>query len=53
VDDPGEDHDIWALKHNYVSVVPSMHDLTHYAALGQLSGLEKALNGDPVSSVKN
>lgn len=30
VADSGEDHDIWALEQGYVSVVPSMHDLTNY-----------------------
>lgn len=30
IDDEGEDHDIWALEHGYVSVVPSTHDMTHY-----------------------
>lgn len=34
--DPGEDTDIWALENGYVSVVPSMHDLTDYAALKQI-----------------
>ncbi len=29
--DKGKDTDVWALKHNYVSVVPVQFDLTHYA----------------------
>lgn len=33
-----DDTDIWALNNGYVSVVPSMHDLTHYSAL---EGLKK------------
>jgi 5'-nucleotidase len=28
--DPGEDTDVWALEHNYVSVVPVQFDLTNY-----------------------
>ncbi len=35
--DEGEDTDIWALDNGYVSVVPSMHDLTAYPALRPLS----------------
>jgi 5'-nucleotidase len=34
--DQGEDTDLWALANNYVSIVPSHHDLTHYSALEQL-----------------
>lgn len=37
--DHGEDTDVWALENGYVSVVPSMHDLTNYAALTDLAGL--------------
>ena len=29
--DKGKDTDVWALQHNYVSVVPVQFDLTHYA----------------------
>ncbi len=29
--DKGTDTDVWALKHNYVSVVPIQYDLTNYA----------------------
>ncbi len=29
--DKGKDTDVWALNHNYVSVVPVQFDLTHYA----------------------
>ena len=29
--DKGDDTDVWALQHNYVSVVPVQFDLTHYA----------------------
>jgi 5'-nucleotidase len=38
--DPGEDTDIWALQNGYISVVPSMHDLTNYKALPTLKALE-------------
>jgi 5'-nucleotidase len=39
VEDTGEDHDIRALDDHYVSVVPSIHDLTNYAALDDLGRL--------------
>ena len=39
-DDHGEDTDIWALENGYISVVPSMHDLTNYKALKTLKDLE-------------
>lgn len=38
--DKGEDTDIWALNNNYISVVPSGHDLTIHEAVEQLKGLE-------------
>ncbi len=38
--DEGEDTDIWALERGYISVVPSMHDLTNYKALAGLTGME-------------
>lgn len=31
-----EDTDVWALDHNYISVVPCQYDLTEYTALKQL-----------------
>lgn len=34
--DKGKDTDVWALKNNYVSVVPVQFDLTHYALKQQL-----------------
>ncbi len=34
--DPGEDTDVWALENGYISVVPSMHDLTNYPAIEKL-----------------
>ena len=41
IDDDGTDHDMWALKNGYVSVVPSMHDLTSYTGLEHYSDLMK------------
>jgi 5'-nucleotidase len=38
--DQGEDSDIRALEEGYVSVVPSMHDLTNYLALPAIKSLE-------------
>lgn len=34
--DKAKDTDVWALEHNYVSVVPVQFDLTHYAVKKQL-----------------
>jgi len=34
--DPGEDTDVWALEHNYVSVVPVQFDLTNYTLKKEL-----------------
>lgn len=34
--DKGKDTDVWALQHNYVSVVPVQFDLTNYALKQQL-----------------
>lgn len=39
-EDEGEDTDIWALENGYVSVVPSVHDLTNYKAIDRLKPLE-------------
>ena len=39
--DQGDDTDVWALENGYISVVPSMHDLTNYKALDVLAGLTK------------
>jgi 5'-nucleotidase len=36
-----EDTDVWALENGYISVVPSMHDLTNYKAFGEWKGLEE------------
>lgn len=39
--DSGPDADINALKEGYISIVPSMHDLTHYEAMEGLRGMER------------
>jgi 5'-nucleotidase len=38
--DKAGDTDIWALQNGYISVVPSMHDLTNYKALKKMKELE-------------
>lgn len=43
--DPSEESDIYALKQNYISVVPSMHDLTDYRSIGQIRHLEQIAAG--------
>jgi 5'-nucleotidase len=40
-EDKGTDTDIAALEKGYISVVPSMHDLTNYPALEKVKGIEK------------
>jgi len=35
--DKGEDTDIWALEHNYVSIVPVQFDVTAHDAIEQLN----------------
>lgn len=40
-EDNGNDHDIWALKNGYVSIVPSFHDLTQYSAFDSLKALNR------------
>jgi 5'-nucleotidase len=39
-DDTGTDTDIWALSNGYISVVPSMHDLTSHPAIENNKNLE-------------
>lgn len=34
--DKGEDTDIWALRNNYVSIVPTKYDLTNYEAIQEI-----------------
>ncbi|MBK8556657.1 MAG: 5'/3'-nucleotidase SurE [Lewinellaceae bacterium] len=41
-DDTRNDADINALEAGYISIVPSMHDLTHYNALPEFKALEKS-----------
>lgn len=41
--DLGVDTDVWALENGYISIVPSMHDLTNYPALETLKALETPL----------
>lgn len=38
--DFAEDTDVWALQNGYISIVPSMHDLTNYKAMESLRPLE-------------
>ena len=38
--DPGIDSDIYALENGYISVVPSMHDLTHYVVMDDMRTIE-------------
>lgn len=38
--DEGADTDVWALRNGYISVVPSMHDLTKHEAIPELKGIE-------------
>jgi len=39
-EDKGEDTDIKALEQGYISVVPSMHDLTNYQAITKVKDIE-------------
>ena len=38
--DHNEDTDMWALQNGYISIVPSMHDLTSYQAITNLKNME-------------
>ncbi len=49
-DDQGDDTDIWALENGYLSVVPSMHDLTNYHALAGLSRIEQLSFSEKIKS---
>lgn len=40
-DDYKEDTDIWALQNGYISVVPSMHDLTNYQAMKGIKDIDQ------------
>lgn len=41
--DHGTDTDVWALENNYISIVPSGHDLTRYDAIETIKGMEHDL----------
>ncbi|MBX2872656.1 MAG: 5'/3'-nucleotidase SurE [Saprospiraceae bacterium] len=40
-EDSSDDTDVWALENGYISVVPSMHDLTDYSAIKKLSAIQE------------
>ena len=40
-DDDKDDTDVWALDNGYISVVPSMHDLTNYRAVKEMKRMEE------------
>lgn len=40
-EDRAEDTDVWALESGFISVVPSMHDMTDYRALKQMESIEQ------------
>ena len=42
-EDERDDTDAYALEHGYVSLVPSLHDLTNQGALGSLQSIEARL----------
>jgi len=44
--DKGEDTDVWALEHNYVSVVPVQFDLTAHHAIQMLNGWDFVDKGE-------
>jgi 5'-nucleotidase len=44
-DDRMPDTDLWALENGYVSIVPSMHDLTNYRAMDTMRPLEQLSAG--------
>lgn len=41
LEDQGDDHDLNALENGFISVVPSMHDLTHHSSIPAIKDLEK------------
>lgn len=43
--DHDQDTDLWALSNNYISVVPSMHDLTNYKAITEMKMMEAEVKG--------
>ncbi len=42
-EDHSNDTDMWALEHGYISVVPSMHDLTNYKTLEEIRSMEQLI----------
>ncbi len=40
-DDVSEETDVWALENGYISVVPSMHDLTNYRAIKSMKDIDQ------------
>ncbi|MGQ7857705.1 5'/3'-nucleotidase SurE, partial [Pedobacter sp. WC2501] len=44
--DKGEDTDVWALEHNYVSIVPVQFDLTAHHAIQTLNSWNFIGNND-------
>lgn len=44
-DDNKPDTDLWALENGYISIVPSMHDLTNYKALNDMKPMESVVVG--------
>lgn len=42
-EDQGEDTDVWAVKHGYVSVVPVQYDMTAHHAMAQLNNWDHAI----------
>ncbi len=40
-EDTSTDNDAWALENGYISIVPSMHDLTQYESIPKLKGMEQ------------
>jgi len=44
--DEGRDTDVWALDNNYISVVPSGHDLTRYDSIDFLKPLEHGVRAN-------
>ncbi|WP_421942536.1 5'/3'-nucleotidase SurE [Pedobacter sp.] len=50
--DKGEDTDVWALEHGYVSVVPVQFDLTAHHAIQTLNSWNFGINADAKSNEK-
>ena len=46
--DKANDTDVWALDNNYISVVPSGHDLTRYDSLEFLKPLEHGVRAKSI-----